>query len=373
MKNIIKIMLLNIKRNKIMLILAVSCSLLLCTLYEAGKPFADFFEGTSIFVGVIDYDKSPLSENLQEYLTESLDMKIEHGDYDELSNKLLNRDISIIIEIPEDFYTAAIEDDPDTLILTSLDDYENIAFIEAYLNSYMQSVSILANASSGNTAEFDNMLKSIEPEKIDVKSALVSDRDSKYSARGYAFAMGFFCMILGLLTIFISMTIIDDKLTQTYSRMRISNIKSIEYIIGTALFGIIVCAVASSGIYIYTGIKGVELGLPLSMAIFLNLLLILFSVGFSIMTALCFNTKNTVTTIAVGYTSIACIVGGAYFPIDDSVGIIKNLSYLTPHYWYTSIIEKYTEINLLNNIIILCLFVVLVYLISAVTFAKRNR
>lgn len=372
MRNIIKILSLSIRRKKVMLLLAVAASLLLCQLYNVGKGLVDFFGEKTICVGVIDHDRSVLSSDLENYLTQSLGMEIVHESYDELSTRLLNKDISVIIEIPQNMYAKTIAQEKETFVITSLDDYENIAFIEAYLNTYMRGIETIAQVAKKDENVFNEMLSNMETDPIQMESAIVSQREEEKARAGFSFALGFLTMMIGMLAVFVSLTILDDKIMQTYNRMRISKIKPIEYILGTALFGIITLSICAIGIYLYVGMGGVDVGIPLGISMIATGLMILFSVGFAIMIALLAKTTDTAVSVTIGFTSIACIVGGVYFPIDDAVKTIKNLSYFTPHYWFTNLISKYEDINVLNHMLILSLFVILIYLISAVVFAKRK-
>lgn len=372
MKSIQKILSINFNRNKIMLLMAVFGTVFLCFIFEMMKPAAEFYGVTNIPIGVIDYDNSVLSKNLNSYLAENLKMDVHDGNYNELSDKLLNRDISAIIEIPDGFYNSSLLNNPEKLIITTLDDYENNAFIKAYLDTYMQSVSLLSQAANGDNASLENMLGSIQSGKISVESAIKTDRKSESELQGFSQAVGFMCMLMLMLCIFISNMIIDDKKLGTFNRMRISNVKPIEYITGVALFGIIICVIFVSGLYGYLIFNNAHIGMPYWFAVSATFLIILFFVGFTVLAALLTESKITTLSIITGYSSIACIIGGAYFPIDESVGWIKNLSYLTPHYWFMDIMKNYNETNIITNIIVLALFTLFVYLASAVVFAKKS-
>lgn len=329
-----------------------------------------------IQIGMIDYDQSSLSKDLNDYIESSLGMNIiANHDYDFQSKKLIDRNISAIIEIPEGFYNSALKQDIKQLEITTLDDYENAAFIEVYLNSYMQGIQILSNAAKGNEDVFLNMLLSGE-DIYTVKENERNGNDSAYIHSAFIFAQGFMLMMIAGIMLFVSKSILDDRQQGTYERLLCSSMKPVQYIVGMALFGII-CGTASNLIFnIYIYLQHTKLIVPFGVSVLAGELYVLFSVGFSIMVALLIQSTQTLFPLGIGYTTFGCMLGGAWFPIADNLGILGNIAKIFPQYWFMHMLRDSTEnpdYQYVYPLCILALFALLVYLISAVIYRPGDR
>ncbi len=328
-----------------------------------------------IVMGVDDRDNSALSENLAKYFTDSIGAEIISDSYDNLSVLLIDRNISAIIEVPQGFERSAIDMTPKMLEITTLDEYENSAFIQAYLNSYMSSISVISQASNGSGEVFSAMLSAMElPNTV---TAAVNPKIDKRTgaADAYNVSVGFMLMIISGITVFISNQILVDRQLGTFNRMRCASLKSLEYVIGIGLFGVACCTASNLIFNLFAFSAGEELPLSLLPAIGINELFILFSVGLAILFALLADNQQTLMTVGIGYATIGSMLGGAWFPINENLGVVSNIAKLFPQYWFMDMLRNLSEdpaYNYLPNICILALSVILVYLISAVIFTRKS-
>ncbi len=91
--------------------------------------------------------------------------------------------------------------------------------------------------------------------------------------------------------------------------------------------------------------------------------------------ALLVNDQRSLMTIGVGYATIGSMLGGAWFPIELELGFVSNIAKIFPQYWLMDLLRKYPDdpnFNVLPNVCILALSSVLVYLVSAVIFTRKN-
>ncbi|MDE6727690.1 MAG: ABC transporter permease, partial [Oscillospiraceae bacterium] len=196
----------SIFRNKLTLFLAIGTAALMGLVFY-GQINADgtVYASDTISVGVVDDDKSTLSEDLCDYLESSLGMEITFEDYDFLSALLIDRRLSAIIEVPAGFESSAISEQPEKISITTLDDYENSAFIEAYLNSYMRGVSVIAQAADGSAQTFSEMLSSQSYPNTITLAETNSQVDQRVkTADAYILSIGFMLMMISGITVFIS-------------------------------------------------------------------------------------------------------------------------------------------------------------------------
>lgn len=382
MKNIGLIFRTNVFRSKLIIVLAAAAAVFMCFVYWSVIIPEDNggitrISGDSVKLGVIDGDQSPLSADLKKYMTDSLGMELsEGGDYSFYADLLIDRNISAIIEIPKGFFESAAAGDAENLVITTLDDYENAAFVEVYLNTYMEGIGVYSAAARGSAEAFERLL-SAEKNAYSVTEKSVSSDSDELSRIRSAFyvSSGFTMMMISAVTFFLSYLVLADRQLGTYRRMLCSAVKPVEYIVGTMLFGLLCCTAMNLIFTLYSFGITRDFGIPMPVYLLANELFVLFSVGFAILIAQLIRSNQTLLTVAVGYTTLGCMLGGAWFPIADGLGAIGNVSKLFPQYWFTDLVRSCCsepDYNPLPNLCVLALFAVLVYLLSAVVFAKKS-
>lgn len=367
----------SILRNKLTIFLSIGTAMLMGLIFY-GQINADgtVYASDAIIVGVVDDDNSALSENLCRYLESSLGMEIISEDYDSLSALLIDRRLSAIIEVPPGFEKSAVGGKTEKLEITTLDDYENSAFIEAYLNSYMRGVSVIAQAADGSAETFSEMLSSLKSPNTVTLAETNSQVDKRVkTADDYNLSIGFMLMMISGITVFISNQILVDRQLGTFNRMKCSSIKSSEYVIGIGLFGVICCTVANLLFNLCVYSVGGEMPVPLGLALGINELFMLFSVGLAVLFALLVDNQRTLMTVGIGYATIGSMLGGAWFPIGIDMGFVGSIAKIFPQYWLMDLLRKYPNdpsFNVLPSICILALSAMLAYLVSAVIFTRKN-
>lgn len=378
MRKILLIFKNSILQNKLTIVLALATAALMgFVFYGISNADGTVFADNTISVGIADNDGSVLSQDLGEYLSDSLGMEIIPGDYDFLSALLIDRKISAIIEVPREFESSAINGAPEKLEITTLDDYENSAFIEAYLNSYMRGVSVISQAADGSAEAFSEMLASqVSPNTITLaETNLQTDKRAK-TVNAYNVSVGFMLMMISGITVFMSNRILIDRQLGTFDRMKGSSLKPLEYVVGISLFGVICCTAANLIFNLFAfSVGGENMPVPLGLALGINELFMIFSVGLAILFALLVNDQRALTTVGIGYATIGSMLGGAWFPIDIESGLVGGITKIFPQYWLTDLLKKYSndpEFNIVPNILIIALAAVLVYLVSAVIFTRKN-
>lgn len=377
MKNIILIFRQSAVRSRLMLALAIISGLIMGSLFLFLTNQEKEERIDSIDVGVLDHDSSPLSAGIKSYFSDTLEMGItESDDYDYLADRLLNADISAIIEIPQGSFDKALNGNSDKLVITTLNDYANVAFIEAYLNSYMQGITLFSRTADGDAEVFSELLGSDNSfGDVTVSDAYGASNEIYRAKEAFASTIGFFLMILVALTLFLSSNILSDKQLGTYRRMQCSSLKPWEYIVGTALFGIIAFSAMLALFMLFPIISETDIGVSYGLAFLGGELFVLFSVGIAIVFALCFHSNQTLYTVICGFTTIESMLGGAWFPIDANLGFLSSLAKVFPMYWFMEMLRGIPEnpdFNWIPNICILALSALLVYLVSAVIFTKKS-
>jgi len=379
MKNIWLLLKTYMKRNPLSIFLSIFGGLALCfMIYSIGNLVVDKTL-SNIKIGVIDYDQSKLSKDFKNYLTEKMNYElIENTTYDTLSNKLIEKNISAIIEISEEFHEQFSIGNKEDIIITSLDDYENSTFLQANINSYLVSIRLLSISAGGNKETFDQLLSNYQKENIEITQAAAQEVDKHTVAEqgGFINSIGFFLMFIFYISVFVSFMVLDDRLNGVFNRIQITPVKPVQYIIGTGVFGLFLCIIEVGIYYGYIRIKDVNTGVPFWTLVLVMTMFSLFTVCFSLVMALAIKSKNAITSIIIGFSTIGCILGGAYFPISMAPKSLQNLARILPQFWFMDTFRKFqadSNADIYPNIAILFLFTVLTFLIGAVLFSQKSK
>lgn len=379
MKNIWLIIKTNIKRKPLALVFSILSGVFLClSLFLLGN-YVSSETLSNIELGVIDYDNSYLSESFKTYLTEDLEYRlIENEDYDRLSEMLIDKDISVIIEIPSGLYKSFAMGREEKLIVTATDDFENAAFLEAYINSYFAAINMLSVSADGDKDVFDSYLSQFDYNDIPIERIVAFDFDLQEfkEVEGFRNAVGFFLMIVFALGNVLSFMIIDDRSSKIFSRITVTPVKPYQYIAGNSIYGFFLLMIE---VIIYCGyieIMNIHIGFPVYILFFLMILLSMFVILFTIIISILFDTKSGTLSCIMGFCTVGALLGGAYFPIDLAPQNLQNLARILPQFWFMDAIRKLIDnpiANITSNIIILMLFIVLLFLIGAVVFSQNYK
>lgn len=374
MNNIFKIFCGTLRRLKIAIILALICGIAGVALYFPGRGTADaFMASEKIDIAVIDNDKSELSECIKNYFGNKVNMNIvDEAKAEKYNDMLINTDISAIIEIPEGFQQSILDGNIKKIISTTLDDYENAAYVSVYIDGFMRSAETASVAAKGDKDALLKILSTEDGAALTTESAVVSSREAVYVQAGYYFSSGFLTMLVYGVGIFVTLAVMDDKTYGTYNRMRASSVTGMQYIIGTSMASSISSLLVMLPVLLFLIISGAEITFSIPYVLIANILFALISTALAIFIALLVNEKSTIFMLSGCIAGLGSILGGAFFPITESAGPLKYLSMLTPQFWFTDLVGGSTA-NPLINITVLALYTVLLFLASAVIFSKRAK
>ena len=379
MKNILILTKLNIKRYYYAVLLSVlAAAVISILLYSLGNLVSDVTLA-KIKVGVIDYDDSTLSMDFKRYMTEELSYQLlEDVTYDDMTTELLDKDISVIIEIPGNFKELILEGEAPEVIITSLEDYENTAFVEAYINSYLSSIQVLAAGAGGDQQSFDRLLAEYQKEEIALTHTAAAEVDTEelFGESGFINSVGFFLMFIFTISVILGFMVVDDKIRGVFNRIQVTPVKPVQYIIGSGVFGMVLSFITVGLFVLFIYLMDIKTGIPLGTIFFILMLFSLFTVGFSLLVALATRSKNAVTAIIIGFSSLGCILGGAYFPLDMAPDPLQKMAKILPQYWFMDAFRRIQADPLSNiypNVIIISLFIVLSFLIGAVLFSQQYK
>jgi ABC-2 type transport system permease protein len=259
-----------------------------------------------------------------------------------------------------------------------LDDYENSEYIKVYINNYLSSINTIAAAAAGDKAVFDRLLADFDQMEIKVThtEAVTVDKETMAENSGFINSVGFFLMFIFAITLMISYMVLDDRLGGVYKRIQATPVKPLQYIIGTGLFGVFLCLIMVVLYCSYIFIMDINIGVPIHLLFLLMGLFSIFTVCFSLAIAVILVSKNAMTSIVIGFSTVGCILGGAYFPLDMAPESMQKLARILPQFWFMDALRSLQSdinANIYPNITIIALFSILALLLGAVSFAQNYK
>lgn len=365
-----------IRRSLLLIPLSVLVITIMSVCFLSGRSVLNSWSVNSIPIGILDQDQSMLSEDMIQFLEEKLQWTVTESDsFQKLTQMLLDCDVAVILEIPEGFEESMLLGDVKDILVTVLDDYANEAYTKTYLNSYVERTLLLVKTANGDRTMLETLLEEIKAEETKIVPVIGNAENRKKDAdeNGLSFMVGFFTLVGFGFTMFMGVLIMDDKKNGTLKRVQISSIKPITYIGGMALANLCMSVLCIGGIGIMLAGFKLESNVPIWLVMLVLSLYMVFCLGFQLMAAFLCKSTYLFSTIGVGFISISNIMGGAYFPIEGSA--LGRFSILTPQYCIMNIIRglvKDAEYTYITDICVLLLMIVLVYLVAAVVYAKRE-
>ena len=379
MRNLFLIMSNCIRRSLLLFPGVIIVTVLLTVAFFSGRQAGMNDAADAIPVGVIDHDQSAASADMLRYMEERLHMLLMPGEgedaFGQLTTELLDCRISVILEIPEGMQEEFLAGGMPEILMTNLDDYENSAFTESYLENYLQRTALLARAAGGDADRFLELLESAGEGglEIGVKEGSRENLQKVRDENGIALLAGFFTFMGFGLSMFMGMLVLEDKKNGTFKRMQISNVKPAAYIAGVTLGNVFISMWVVAGVLAMLACVDPVTDIPLWLIGVIFLEWIVFSAGFQLMVAFLVKSSWVMITVGIGFVSIANILGGAYFPLGDNV--LKKFSALVPQFYMMETIyglQGDPGYAFGRNLCVLLLMALLVYLIAAVAFARRE-
>ena len=228
---------------------------------------------------------------------------------------MIDKNISSIIEIPSGFYNTFASGNDGNIVITSTDDFENAAFLEAYMNSYLAGIKLLSISAEGEQEAFDRLLAEYKEVEIPINKAMAFDLDLEQfrQKEGFRNTIGFFLQIVFALGLIFSFMIIDDRKNGVYNRITVTPVKPVHYIAGNSIFGFILLMTEVLIYCAYIAIMDIDIGFPVYKLLCLMLLLSLFVTCFVVGASILIKSKSGMMVLIMAYSTIGSILGGGYF------------------------------------------------------------
>ena len=325
-----------LSRSKGILLTAMVCSIGIALMVVSAFNTAEVGPDT-IKLGFIDNDKSAVSIGFAKYLTDELGIElVTVGDVDAMNTRLVEKQISGLVEVPAGFEAALFADTHKQVQLTFMDDYANEAFTKGYIDSYTQSLGALLVAAEGEPAKLDPLMGQMEENRVFVTTTekdvaavkAQADRDS------YQLMISFLLMFSFMMSICLALTLHSDKMAGTYRRVKAGRVTSLEYVSSVAVIGgVLMLLIILPSLIIYA-LTGSDPGVPILATAGAFAAYSFFVIAFGILIGLVMPGQGGIIAVIIAATTITSLLGGAWFPTSMAPKFFQALGHITPQHWF---------------------------------------
>ena len=377
MRNIMIVMKNCYRRNWIVIVVSLFLGLFMG--YEQGV-FGNNFNSDldRIQLCLITKERNEFSELLTSYLTNQLGMQvIVDSEYEKYTDDLLNRNLSAIIEVSDGYFTQCVYEKKSLPIqTTTIDNYQNEAYLKTYLNTFLQSMDLIFQSANQDIDMAKQLLSEIELININVVGADDTILERSMHTSGFALTAGFYLNFIWILGIFLGMTILSDRVDGTFQRTQSTPMKGYQYMIGNVLYYLLAGSLLPIAFLSYLKLKGVDFGFSYWLAALLMFLFQLIVIGISIVMSMLIRSKIGIIIGVYVVGAIIAILGGAYFTVEGIGGSMEKIIKLTPTYWFMDCIRSLQSKQGFSpnfHLIVLGLFTALSLTIASVLFSREKQ
>lgn len=333
-------------RDRSVFILGIVAPLALALIFNV--VFGGATSGTlGLEYGMVDLDGSEISNAFTSALTGAQDEGVltldVFSDEAEAEIALDDGDIDAFFVVPSGFETAVVGNRSATVrIVGDIDSPTSTQIAAGFAEQFSSGVatSQLAIATTASvegvppTPEFVSGLGS-DPVSasasfsITDQSATTKQLDAAtYFAAGMAVFFLFFTVQFGV------GGLLEEKRDGTLARLMSAPIHRYAVVMGKAILSFFIGVVAMSVLVIATTVlMGADWGAPFGVAL-LSIAAILAAVGIMGLVSAFAKTPEGAGNLGSIIAVVLGMLGGTFFPIGASGGVLANLTYLTPHAWF---------------------------------------
>lgn len=326
-------------------------------------------------LGVVDLDNSWISKELSQNIGEREAFEISYIESLSINELLLENQVSSVIVYPKGWSEGLFTSSPVQLEIISLRGAETTAWLESYIDMYLENLYTLASASEGDRELFDQLYSGYKGQELKLKSERVEDQltGKMMTVQG----LGFLLMFMMLGTTKSSESILREKRGRTYFRICASPTKPWKYVAGNLLANLVI--VFFQLIAVIVLIEWVfRVDTHISRY---QLFTILFSYGlvaiaFGLLIAAFSKTSYQASTMATLIITPSCMLAGCYWSVSYMPDFMQTLSYFMPQRWALLAIESLQAgaafSQVLINILVLIAFALALFTVSAYKFKTSD-
>lgn len=326
-------------------------------------------------IGIVDMDKSTLSQNLAEAVDKKDNFKTVEVLEDKTNDMVTEHQVDCVIKIPKNFGNDIYNGNNVDIELISIRGEDVTAWIGNFLNFYVGGLKDISKASEGKKEVFDKMYTGFKDQSIKLENEKLEDESLGKDLT--QFSMGFLIMFVLYGTGITSNYILREKRMRTYFRICSAPVKSKDYIIGNIIANLTtVAAQVILVLLVITKIFKINTFIPHVQLFAVLLCFGLVAIGLGLVVVAFSKTSNQAGTANTLIVTPTCMLGGCFWPAEVMPQWLQRVGDFIPQTWALDSIKKLQSgssfIDILPQLGILLAFAAAFFLIAVYKFNRRD-
>ncbi|MCM3538775.1 ABC transporter permease [Priestia endophytica] len=365
-KNIIK-SLLNMKGGLLLYLFIPLAGIILSTVMHGS-------DNPNIRIGVVDEDKSGLTEDTFSFLKGLENTSVEKNSIKQQEESLTAGEKDLIVIFKSGFEESVKRGKPEGIELVSLKGEEATAFVKSYLASYIDNVASIARGTEGNE-EFQLVYNRYQNSEVRVTAAAL-ENTSQYKQMTYS-SIGFLIVIMLSFAMSLSLLILKEKETRTYYRITAAPITARQYVAANIIVNMMVMSLqVMLTLTVMKAVFHIDYGMSSWQLFSLMFLFSFVSVGLSLVLISFVNSTSAAPALQNAVLIPTCMLSGCFWPIEVMPDSIQKIADFLPQKWVLETITEFQEgkglEDLYMNFIVLFSFGIAFFLIAIYKFSRNK-
>lgn len=326
-------------------------------------------------IGIVDMDKSTLSQNLAEAVDKKDNFKTVEVLEDKTNDMVTEHQVDCVIKIPKNFGNDIYNGNNVDIELISIRGEDVTTWIGNFLNFYVGGLKDISKASEGKKEVFDKMYAGFKDQSIKLENEKLEDESLGKDLT--QFSMGFLIMFVLYGTGITSNYILREKWMRTYFRICSAPVKSKDYIIGNIIANLTTVATqVILVLLVITKIFKINTFIPHVQLFAVLLCFGLVAIGLGLVVVAFSKTSNQAGTANTLIVTPTCMLGGCFWPAEVMPQWLQRVGDFIPQTWALDSIKKLQSgssfIDILPQLGILLAFAAAFFLIAVYKFDRRD-
>lgn len=308
---------------------------ILMLMVNSGDSDSSSFSVSKLYVGLVDRDKSEVSENINRYLSKLHDVEVMEDDLSQLQEKMYYFKKDVIIQIPEGFSEKFITGDA-VIDVTQQPGAYDYMYIESQINDLLNRV-IKYNIAGYTLDESFRKASDIKESKV----SLVDINGNGGQMASFVYMFRYFPYIsIAILGNVLGLIVCSFRKREIKNRINASVIslrrQSAEEFLAFVVIGVLIWL---AFIIIVLVIDGKELMENKNIFYYIlnSLVVTLLSLSIAFLTGTIVKKADTVNMIITPVSLFMSFLGGIFVPLEVLNSVIRKVARFVPVYWYEEI------------------------------------
>jgi ABC-2 type transport system permease protein len=279
-------------------------------------------------IGVVDHDKTLLSETLTALLSED-GSQVQAVDEADIDNLLLKGKVEAVVTIPAGFEADFMQARVPEIPIRTLKGQEVTGSLKAGIDITLSSLAQMRDIRQPESAEaLVGAMQEVDANGIRFEMRRITSGEVSAALN---FASGFLFYVLTLSMMQATSLILEEKHWNTLSRVRQAPVGKLSFLMANFLTAVIFLILNLLSLYLIT-----RFVMPVKTTFLMYLLWFYYGliwIFFGIFLALTVKSRAVYSSLIPIVTVIFAMLGGSFWPLWLMPPFMQKLAMITPHYW----------------------------------------